>query len=474
MFEKVRHKAFRLAENIATERNFTIFIILTLVLIPLGELATNIHGESFVSQPVIVAFAGWAGLIMAVSFFWVNLKNKEKFYPSDIFLVTLLVFALISYVFSANGEATVFGYNYDEWLIHYIAYFSLMFAATNIREIKFKKYILAAFVAVTIINIIPSFLQSFGLWPQGCYYDMLRHYEQKLSYGLTQHCNFYAGIGTMFTACCTMIFLFTKNKTTRNLFFVISALAFYCVLCTGTRISLAGSICFFLFMIVYEFIMYKKSGDRKRFNSHFCRIGITAVVFGILLFLVMGVMGKFNGEMNSTLKELEGIKGTHGFDRFGNGRGYIWRIGLESVPDFWATGIGLDNYRYAFEYRPDAATLHFTQGKGHNEYIHILVTEGVFAITNYLMLLFYAFFTGIKSSIKCCKKDVGNSSVTWIFLVMFIAYVSQACFNSSVVNTTPYFWVVLGMVMTKNFQRPLGCRKRRKAVKNLPETAGTE
>ncbi len=471
MSEKIRQKTLWLAEKIATERNFTIFIILTLLLIPLGEFATNIHGVSFESQPVIVAFAGWAGSIMTVAYF---LIKRKKYYLSDIFLLTLFVFAIISYVFSADRIATVFGFYYDEWLIHYLAYFTLMFAATNVKKLKYKKYILAAFVAVTVINIIPSLLQSVGMWPQYSFFDMEWHEEEKLTYGLTQHCNFYAGISTVFTACCTMLFLFAEKKKTRNLLFIANLLSFYCSICTNTRIAWVGNICFFLFMIIYEFIMYKKSGDKLRLRSHFKRIGLVALCFGVILFLLITVVGRLNGELDNTLSELNNTKDLKGFDGFATGRGYIWRIGIQSVPDFWATGIGLDNYRHAFEYRPDFDTLPWTQGKGHNEYIHILVTEGVFAITNYLILLFYAFFTGIKSSIRSCKKDVRNSAVTWIFLVMFIAYVSQACFNSSVVNTTPYFWVVLGMVMTKNFQKPLGYRKRLKAKKALAETTAEQ
>lgn len=468
MTEKIKQKALWLADKIATERNFTVFIILTLVLIPLGEFATNIHGVSFESQPVIVAFAGWAGAIMTVSYF---IKKRRKYYLSDIFLLTLFIFAIISYVFSHDRIATVFGFYYDEWLIHYIAYFTLMFAATNVKKLQYKKYILAAFVAVTIIDIVPSLLQSVGMWPQYSFFDPEWHETDKLTYGLTQHCNFYAGIATLFTACCTMLYLFAKKKKTRNILFVVNLLSFYCSICTNTRIAWVGNICFFLFMIIFEFIMYKKNGDKELLKSHFKRIGLTAVCFGVILFLLIGVWGRLSGEFDNTLSELNNATDLEGFDGFATGRGYIWRIGIESVPDFWATGIGLDNYRDAFEYRPDYDTLPWTQGKGHNEYIHILVTEGVFAITNYLILLFYAFFTGAKSCVRGFKKQRESSVITWIFLVMFIAYTSQACFNSSIVNTTPYFWVVLGMVMTKEHQRPLGYRKQIKNRISKPKEA---
>lgn len=462
MKEKIKKTALHYSEIIATEKNFTVFIILTMVLIPLGELATLVHNEYFVSQPVIVAFAGWAGSIMTVAYF---IANRKKYYPSDLFLFTLLMFAIISYTFSHNKFATLFGFWYDEWLIHYLAYFALMFAATNIKKLKYKKYILAAFIAVTIINIVPSVLQSVGAWPYYAYFDTDSHEVLKLVYGLTQHSNFYAGISTLFTACCTMTFLFAKDKKTRIIMFVVDLLSFYCSISTGARISLAGNISFMIFALILIFLLHRKDKSKAELICRLKRFCLVLVSFVVIFFILIEFVGKLNGDLEETLDELGGVGTLSGFDAFATNRGYIWRIGLESVPDFWATGIGLDNYRDAFEYRADYHTLPWTQGKGHNEYIHILVTEGVFAVTNYLVLLFYAFFTGVKSALRGIKKDHANSAVTCIFLTMFIAYAAQACFNSSVVNTTPYFWVVLGMVMTKNHQRPFGYRKKQKQLK---------
>ena len=93
MKRNIKEKAIHYSKIIATEKNFTLFIILTLVLIPLGEIATLVHNEYFVSQPVIVDFAGWVGSIMAVAYF---IANRKKYYPSDFFLFTLFMFAVIS------------------------------------------------------------------------------------------------------------------------------------------------------------------------------------------------------------------------------------------------------------------------------------------------------------------------------------------------------------------------------------------
>jgi len=45
---------------------------------------------------------------------------------------------------------------------------------------------------------------------------------------------------------------------------------------------------------------------------------------------------------------------------------------------------------------------------------------------------------------------------------MFFGYTTQAMFNSSVVNVAPYFWITLGMCLTKKHQRWLGYKKEKR------------
>ena len=102
----------------------------------------------------------------------------------------------------------------------------------------------------------------------------------------------------------------------------------------------------------------------------------------------------------------------------------------------------------------------FAQAKGHNEYLHTLVTQGVFAVINYILLLVYSFVTGVKNVIK--TTDDNKRTITWIFLGMFIGYAAQAFFNSSVINVAMYFWIIVGMTMPKASQKPLKLFRRSK------------
>ena len=100
----------------------------------------------------------------------------------------------------------------------------------------------------------------------------------------------------------------------------------------------------------------------------------------------------------------------------------------------------------------------FTQGKGHNEYIHYLVTQGVFQLITYLTLLIHTAVTGVKNVIR--NDDNEERYLNWILMGMFFGYTAQAFFNSSVVNVVPYFWITVGMLLTKKNQRPLGSSKK--------------
>ena len=94
------------------------------------------------------------------------------------------------------------------------------------------------------------------------------------------------------------------------------------------------------------------------------------------------------------------------------------------------------------------------QNKGHNEYIHTLVTQGIFSGINYLAFVLYCC---IFSYIKILKgnDEYSQSNVTKAFLIAVFAYFVQALFNSSVTNVAVYKWILMGLLLTRNEQKNL-------------------
>ena len=90
----------------------------------------------------------------------------------------------------------------------------------------------------------------------------------------------------------------------------------------------------------------------------------------------------------------------------------------------------------------------YLQDKAHNEYIHILVTQGVPSLINYLTLLILTASRTVKNIIK--ENAPEKRALAWIFLGIFIAYCAQALFNSSVNYVVIYFWLVIGLLAPRN------------------------
>ncbi|MGN0324661.1 MAG: O-antigen ligase family protein [Lachnospiraceae bacterium] len=436
------------------EKISAIFLMVFMLMTPIGELISEgILNVPYFLQPIVSGMIGCAGLYLVFEYLLKN-RGMIKFCPSDLFALLLLVFACISFIFTTNMEITIGGDHYDEWLIHFIGYYSLMLAGTMINSNVWRKRIMYTFLAVGVIQLTVSVFQSFGMQISYCYFDCGEHTAGRLVYGLTQHNNFYVAIGILITGAFVGMAVFAEKKRHRVICMILSGVSFFCLLKTGTRISwiaLAGLMMFY----AVSFVVMRKHQNMKCYVIRYLLL---------LLFLFLIVVGMnassdvLRDSIDETMEEQDYIK-NDGYgvgaklDAFGRARGYIWRMGLASVPKHWLTGIGLDNYASAFFESPEWHEGVYYQGKGHSEYIHTLVTQGVFATINYIAMLVYACMMGVR--IVRYTEDEETRCQIWIFLGMFTGYVCQALVNSSVLNTAMYFWIVIGMIMPRKQQRSL-------------------
>lgn len=449
----------------ASEKFQYYYIVGIMLLVPVCELITELAGMTYVSQPTILELAGLTGIIQVFCHFAKNIKGEKKYYPSDIFFVLLILFSAISLIFSKDIENSVTGYNYDELPIHFMAYYCLMFAGTHINDKRLRKNILYVFCMVALIQGVVAFFQTFGFRIVDCLFGAELHAQHNMAYGLTHNSNWLAGISCIFCAVSLGMFMFSdKNGIKRYMFLALGALSFYVSLCTTARIAWVGNICTILFYLISFAVMKRKGYDAKLLKERKRRFGISVMVWAVVLLIVILFKDSVFRGILDFINEGRYIKENDGsLDALASNRFYIWRYGLESVPDNWLTGVGLDNYRYAFTSNPSWKPGMFFQDKGHNEYIHTLVTQGVFAAVNYIFMLIYSAVTGVKNVIG--TKDEKERGITWTLLGMFAAYASQAFFNSSVINTAFYFWIIVGMTMPCAVQKAVPGLKIKKYKK---------
>jgi len=448
----MKNRGMNLKEHITTERFYYYFVITLAALMPAAELITELIGLPFITQPVILAAYGCVGFLSAICFF---MKRTDAeiitLHPSDIFFALLIFFAVISLVFSKDMIISVTGFDYDEWIVHFLAYYSLMFAGTMITDTKLRKNALYVFAAVGALNGVIAFFQSFDIW----FFDGYFAPQPGIAFSLTQNSNFYAGISIIFAAVSAGLFIFSDKKGFKKYgWLALYTLCFYGSIASQTRISWLGNLAVMFFYGISFIVMKKKKYDPAKLKRFAAGFGLTLCAAAILLVYFAVFTDTLKGGLMETLDDLSG----QDFAKFGSRRGYIWMFGLESVPQNWLTGVGLDNYSYAFFNNPKWEPGMYFQDKGHNEYIHTLVTQGVFAAVNYIAMLVYACTIGVKTVIN--TNDEENRIVTWIFLGMFAGYAAQALVNSSVINTAFYFWIVVGMTMPRTAQKPITLRTK--------------
>jgi len=128
-------------------------------------------------------------------------------------------------------------------------------------------------------------------------------------------------------------------------------------------------------------------------------------------------------------------------DDFGTHRIHIWRNALRAVPQRPLIGSGPDSFYYAFP-RDAQGVFNEYYDKAHNEYVQILVCQGILGLLSYLVFLGTVF-------IKAVPKAFRNPLIMPV-LAAFTGYCIQAFFNISLPIVGQFLWVFAGLVANKN------------------------
>ena len=472
MTEETKLKAPILAKA-SSDKVFCYLSMALFLALPIVEIITEVLGKNKIKvigprppypsyfQPYVVAVFG-ALLALAIILNVVSriVNGKFKLYVADIFFVTLFIFMLLSMAFSVNPGVFAGGSKYYcERPEIFLCYYCLYYAGTMIEDPKLRKKMLYTYFVVALIQGVVAFLQTFRIEIHYCLF-LYNRASTKAAYGLLQNTNFYGALSLVFVAAVSGLFIFSsvlfksKNiKYTKWVFFAAALLLFYTMLASYSRLAwlgFAGMICTYIISFI---VMRKSTMDKAKLKKIVTDFLIMCGGFLVVILITTLATNIVTSRVKETATDTLAKVGD---DNFGHGRGRIWRAGLHSIPKHWVTGIGLDNYAQAFRELPDWHKGDFIQDKGHNEYLHTLVTQGVFALINYLAVLIYAAVNAVKRIIK--ETDDVKRCLHWIFLVIFAAYACQAILNSSVLNVAPYFWIIIGLLTPRT--KPISFKKR--------------
>lgn len=438
-------------KKIFNEKLFTAIIIASIYAFPIFQTIGIIFKIDFFLQEEFLSVLGaLCTFFILIYFIFFYKKNTEKrIVLSDVFVLTSIIFCIISLVFSKCIKVSLVGYkNYSETPLQVLGYFSLFFICSNISEIKNKKSILYSLLFLGIIESIVAFLQNFNLWPVTSYFDPEWHIKDHLAFGFTQHCNFFAPIAIIFTSLYTTKFIYSKTKSEKYICLFFSIICCLSILFTYTRIGWVGIISILIGIVFLEISLYVCKKDKPTLKKHLERYFVILFSFIICIIIVGSISGQLKNDIEASKKEIT----ANNFNSFGTNRGKIWKAGLSALKRYPFTGVGFDIYSFSFCINPQYGFS--TQNKGHNEYIHTLVTQGIFSGINYLAFVFYCCYFSYKKIIKGTD-EYSQSNTTKFFLIAVFAYFVQALFNSSVTNVAVYKWILMGLLLTRQEQKNL-------------------
>lgn len=439
-----------LINKLNMEKLCTYLIIISMIILPTTELICALLDKPFFLQEDTVIFLGlWSVVLLLLMI----LKNSEiRFYKSDIMIGSLFFFAILSLIFTKDMAQSLNGRSlaYREGIMVFFSYYITAFLTSRIIDIKNRKKILITFFILAMIETFVGILQFNGIWPYPALFGDTVHIGENAfgfptgAFAFTENSNFFAALAVIFTGLTAGLFLLS-NGIFRRLFLFLTAFCFYGVIASKARLGLLGIIGVVFYLTLISIIARKQNINCKplaRKNLlQLCGIFIGVYIISILLDpTVLDSILKFKTEVSSG-----------DLDNLGSGRMLIWKEGLETVPHYWYIGTGLDNYVYSF-FWDNPNYKGFYQDKGHNEYLHILVTQGVFTLTAWLTLIFYNLVTSTKRFFYTNNEE---TKITFILIVMYGGYLCQALANSSVTNVAIYNWIITGLLLYTGDKKPL-------------------
>ena len=348
-------------------------------------------------------------------------KNKYKPKIYDVMIPIIIVLLLISTIFAKNVGVSLFGIKGRyEGFFSLVYYLSLLFLSSFVDK-KDKKNIVNVIIGTGIIQTI------YGLTHMNF---NITKYNPTWVNGLTTNPNFFGTYVLMCLSCSMGMFVLDNKKKLNIIYGLTTGLLLVGVLISNTTSCFLGLSVVFVYLIIYLII-------KKKFDKLILLLIIT--IFTSTIVYICDLTPLFN-DLIKTKEEVVDISKGKVVNNYGTHRIRVWKKTMSVVPKYLIHGVGIDNFVYAFEEGP-IVIRNFTYDKAHNEYLQILICEGIFTLISYLILYISILVKGIKTSYK--KNE--------LYLVLpIIGYLIQAFFNISVIEVAPIFFILLGLVIERN------------------------
>lgn len=369
------------------------------------------------------------GTLALIQYIVFKILNKERIILKDLFILLLIFFLIISYLFAYRKNDALFGViTRNEGLFSLVSYYTLYLLASTIN-VKSQRKLLNIFLFTGFIQIIIGVMQTMQI-------TNILGYDRSLNWST----NFKFASGTLgnpnfYSTYILMCTLYSQGRLLekKSLGWIIIFLIFVSGLIIGNTTS-----CMIAFILCFFAVLIKKINKKNIKKVFFTLVISSVVIICSLSFFDKFVNHRISYTMNKNINEIREIFKNGITDSTGNYRVYIWRNTISKIPEYFLTGIGIDNFSYINDghYLCAGDKKYQCFDKAHNEYLQILITDGVITFLIYISFIIYILITS-----KNCLK--GTKFAVYGYLI-------QALFNISVIQVAPIFYVLLGFMSYKS------------------------
>ena len=373
-----------------------------------------------------------------------NRKLLAKELLPITFLMGYLIWTFISCTFAENKHNAFYGEEYrKEGLITYLIYAGFFSCAFSIETNKLRKYLLNIFIVVAVTNaLLIYFVNTNSAFEKIIFYKDLKT-------GVFYNQNHYGYYLLLATTLSNLFFIIEKNKLMK-IFYVVSyiILLYFLIINNTFGCYLAILITILLFSI---YCIYKKK----------CKLLCT---ISIMIFIVVSIFTQYDGKnivynniqtfskdisrifnitkQKTTNNETESTKENNisvinneekQIEKAGSGRIKLWKYGIKIFLKNPILGYGADNLQGEYK------KYNINQDRPHNLVIQLATTSGIPGLILYICGVGVILIRGF-------RRVNFDNMIYQSVLFTIIAYLISAMFGNSMYYTSPYFFILLGML----------------------------
>ena len=368
------------------------------------------------------------------------LKKHYKKNIIHLFIVLIAFFGVISVLFAINQDVALNGYKQRyEGFFSILYYLSILLLSSFVSD-KYKKVLVKCILACGVFHAVYAICQVYELFNVRIYEHTYRHFDETLNrvvsntriwaLGCTTNPNVFGAYMLICISYSMGLFLDNKKIIKKIIYGLLIALFMFGIMISNCMSAVVGLTCVGIYILIYSI-------KNKLWKE---LLVIIAIILSIAFLVIKLDKTKLVRDIKRTTDQTVEIAKGNADDSYGTNRIFIWKETLKAIPKYWLHGAGIDNFYYAFDGGP-IVYRNMAFDKAHNEYLQVLITQGVFALISYLLLFGFITFKGIKNSFKYKEAYL---------ILPVIGFLVHAFFAFNVIELAPIFYMTLGLCSAKH------------------------